>query len=90
MVATTAARASASVRLTPRRARARWARRGAAAAREFKVYYAKVPTGSGYTMDHSAQTYLIDAQGRLRIVLKHEPTADDDAHDIAWLLRGGA
>lgn len=62
----------------------------AAAAREFKVYYAKVPTGSGYTMDHSAQTYLIDAQGRLRIVLKHEQTADDYAHDIAWLLREGA
>ena len=62
----------------------------AAAAREFKVYYAKVPTGSGYTMDHSAQTYLIEAQGRLRIVLKHEQTADDYAHDIAWLLREGA
>lgn len=61
----------------------------AAAAREFKVYYAKVPTGSGYTMDHSAQTYLIDVQGRLRIVLKHEQTADDYAHDIAWLLREG-
>ncbi|WP_334135815.1 SCO family protein, partial [Tepidimonas sp.] len=49
----------------------------AAAAREFKVYYAKVPTGSSYTMDHSAQTYLIDPQGRLRVVLKHEQTADD-------------
>lgn len=53
------------------------------------MYYAKVPTGSGYTMDHSAQTYLIDAQGRLRIVLKHEQTAEDYAHDIAWLLREG-
>ena len=59
----------------------------AAAAREFKVYYAKVPTGSSYTMDHSAQTYLIDPQGRLRVVLKHEQTADDYAHDIAQLLR---
>jgi len=59
----------------------------AAAAREFKVYYAKVPTGSSYTMDHSAQTYLIDPQGRLRVVLKHEQTADDYAHDIALLLR---
>jgi len=51
------------------------------------VYYAKVPTGSSYTMDHSAQTYLIDPQGRLRVVLKHEQTADDYAHDIAQLLR---
>ncbi|MCX7693196.1 SCO family protein [Tepidimonas taiwanensis] len=59
----------------------------ARAAQEFKVYYAKVPTGSGYTMDHSAQTYLIDPAGRLRIVLKHEQSADDYAHDIALLLR---
>ncbi|MGQ9723790.1 MAG: SCO family protein [Tepidimonas sp.] len=59
----------------------------AAAAKEFKVYYAKVPTGSSYTMDHSAQTYLIDPQGRLRVVLKHEQTAEDYAHDVALLLR---
>lgn len=59
----------------------------ARAAQEFKVYYAKVLTGSGYTMDHSAQTYLIDPAGRLRIVLKHEQSADDYAHDIALLLR---
>ena len=62
----------------------------AAAAREFKVYYAKVPTGSSYTMDHSAQTYLIDPQGRLRIVLKHEQSAEDYAHDVAALLREAA
>ena len=62
----------------------------AAAAREFKVYYAKVPTGSSYTMDHSAQTYLIDPQGRLRIVLKHEQSAEDYAHDVAALLRESA
>jgi protein SCO1/2 len=59
----------------------------AAAAREFKVYYAKIPTGSSYTMDHSAQTYLIDTQGRLRIVLKHEQSAEDYAHDVVALLR---
>jgi len=62
----------------------------AAAAREFKVYYAKVPTGNSYTMDHSAQTYLIDPQGRLRIVLKHEQSAEDYAHDVAALLRESA
>ena len=37
-------------------------------------------------MDHSAQTYLIDAQGRLRIVLKHEQTADDYTADVLALL----
>jgi len=33
-------------------------------AREYHVYYQKVPQGSSYTMDHSAVVYLMDPQGR--------------------------
>ncbi|WP_338666206.1 SCO family protein (plasmid) [Pararoseomonas sp. SCSIO 73927] len=37
----------------------------AAAARAFRVYYRRVPTeGGGYTMDHSASVFLLDAAGR--------------------------
>lgn len=36
----------------------------ASAARAYKVYYAKVPQGSTYVMDHSAATYLMNPQGR--------------------------
>ncbi len=53
---------------------------------EFRVYYKKVPTGSSYTMDHTALSYLFDRQGRIRIVLRHEQTADDYAADVRALL----
>lgn len=37
----------------------------AEAARQFRVIYRRVPLeGGGYTMDHSASTFLLDAQGR--------------------------
>lgn len=57
-----------------------------AAADEFRVYYKKVPTGSSYTMDHTALSYLFDRQGRIRVVLRHEQTADDYTADIRQLL----
>lgn len=57
-----------------------------AAADEFRVYYKKVPTGSSYTMDHTALTYLFDREGRIRVVLRHEQTADDYTADIRQLL----
>ena len=34
------------------------------AAREYKVYYAKVPTADSYTVDHSAFIYLMDRDGK--------------------------
>lgn len=60
-----------------------------AVANEFRVFYKKVPTGSTYTMDHTALTYLFDPQGRFRVALRHEQTADDYAADIRTLLAGG-
>jgi protein SCO1 len=37
----------------------------AAVAREYRVYYKKIPLdGGGYTMDHTALVYLMDKQGR--------------------------
>jgi protein SCO1/2 len=35
----------------------------AAAAKAYKVYYRKVPTDSGYTMDHTATIFLMDGKG---------------------------
>jgi len=57
-----------------------------AAADEFRVFFKKIPTGSSYTMDHTALTYLLDRQGRLRLALRHEQSADDYAFDIKKLL----
>lgn len=57
-----------------------------AVADEFRVYYKKVPTGSTYTMDHTALSYLFDREGHIRVVLRHEQTADDYTADIRQLL----
>jgi|JI10StandDraft_1071094.scaffolds.fasta_scaffold375763_1 protein SCO1/2 len=60
-----------------------------ATADAFKVYYKKVPTGSNYTMDHTALSYLFDPKGQLRVALRHEQTADEFTADIRTLLGGG-
>jgi len=57
-----------------------------AAADEFRAYYKKVPTGSSYTMDHTALTYLFDRQGRIRVAMRHEQDANDYTADIRVLL----
>ena len=64
------------------------AKRTRETADEFKVYYKQVPTGSSYTMDHSALSYVFDPQGRLRLAMRHEQTATDYAHDIRQVLAG--
>jgi protein SCO1/2 len=57
------------------------------AAAEFKVFYEKVPTGSSYTINHTAMSYLFDAQGRLRLAMRHTQTAEDYVADLRWLMR---
>lgn len=56
-------------------------------AKEFKVFFEKEPTGSGYTVNHSAQSYVIDAQGRLRLFVRHDRIAADLAEDLRTLLK---
>lgn len=58
----------------------------AAVAKEFKVIFQKVPTGSSYSMDHTAFTYVLDPQGRLRLAMRHELSAQDAARDVSTLL----
>lgn len=58
----------------------------AATAADFRVVYRKVPTGSSYTMDHTAISYVFDRQGRLRLALRHADTARQVADDLAILL----
>ena len=57
-----------------------------AAADEFRAYYKKVPTGSSYTMDHTALSYLFDRKGHVRVALRHEQTVDDYTADVKALL----
>jgi protein SCO1/2 len=60
----------------------------ARAAKEFKIYYQKQKLASGgYTMDHSAGTYLLDSQGRLRLFAQYGAGAPALLHDIRLLLK---
>lgn len=57
-------------------------------AEAFRVYYAKVPTGSSYTMDHTSLTYVFDPAGKLRLALRHEQTAQECVADLQKVLAG--
>jgi protein SCO1/2 len=58
-------------------------------AKDFKVYYKKVDgkTPTSYTMDHSAGSYVYDAQGKLRLYTRYGTGADPLAADIKLLLK---
>jgi protein SCO1/2 len=57
-------------------------------AKEFKIFYQKQPLpGGGYSMDHSAGTYIFDAQGRLRLFAQYGAGAPALLHDIRLLLQ---
>jgi protein SCO1/2 len=56
-------------------------------AAEFKAFYEKVPSGASYTVNHSALTYVFDAQGRLRLALQHTQTAEQYAADLRLLMK---
>jgi len=62
----------------------------AQAAKSFKVFYKKQESSSkgGYSMDHSANTFVIDQQGRLRLLFGFGSGAAPLVHDIQALLAG--
>jgi protein SCO1/2 len=59
------------------------------AAKEFRIFYEKRAGGApgAYTMDHSAQIYVLDTQGRLRLLLRQDRIAQDLAEDLRALLK---
>jgi protein SCO1 len=59
-----------------------------AAARNFKVFYARSPgrTEGSYTVDHTAGSYVFDAQGRVRLFVRYGSGAEALRHDLKLLL----
>jgi protein SCO1/2 len=59
-----------------------------AAARNFKVFYAQVPgkTEASYTVDHTAGTYVFDAQGKVRLFVRYGSGTEALTHDLKLLL----
>ena len=62
----------------------------AALAKDFKVFYAKQAgsTPASYSVDHSTGSYVFDAQGKLRLLLRHGETPANIAADLKLLLAG--
>ncbi len=60
----------------------------AAVAKEFKVFFAKVPgkTPDSYTMDHTAASFLLDTQGKVRVFSRYGAGAQVLADDLKILL----
>ncbi len=56
-------------------------------AKEFKIFYEKRTQGASYTIDHSAQTYVMDSQGRLRLLVRHDRINEDLSDDLRTLLK---
>lgn len=59
-----------------------------AAAREFRVFYAKRKADGalGYSVDHWTGAYALDAAGRLRLYIAPERSPDEIAADLRQLL----
>ena len=62
-----------------------------AVAKEFKVFYAKVPgtVEGAYTVDHTAGSYLLDTQGRVRVFERYGSGAPALTADLKALLAQG-
>ncbi len=58
-------------------------------AKEFRVYYQKVPTGSSYSIDHTALTFLFDPEGRLRLPRGHRQPSEQSLADFRTLMGAG-
>ena len=62
-----------------------------AAAKEFKVFFAKVPGSSAgsYTIDHTAGSYVFDPKGRVRLFVRQGSGSSGALeHDVRLLLAG--
>lgn len=61
-----------------------------AAAKAFKVYFAKVPgkDPGSYTIDHTAGAFVFDREGRVRLFARYGAGAEALAHDLRLLLAG--
>lgn len=64
----------------------------ARAAREFKITYRKhwEPGATDYLVDHTAGSYVLDGEGRLRLFLPFAHSPEDIAHDLKTLIAAGS
>ncbi|QVW26307.1 SCO family protein [Pseudomonas hormoni] len=55
-------------------------------AKEFGVFYEKIPSGSTYTLSHTATSYVYDTRGRLRVGLSQSLSAQECTEDLKTVM----
>ncbi|MDI2595163.1 SCO family protein [Pseudomonas sp. N3-W] len=58
----------------------------AATAKEFDVFYEKIPSGSTYTLSHTATSYVFDSRGTLRLGLSQSLSAQECTEDLLTVM----
>lgn len=61
----------------------------AVVAKAYKIYYRKVPTDSGYTMDHSATIFLMDSKGDFYGTSNFQETQEIRRSKLKQLIKNG-
>jgi protein SCO1/2 len=57
-----------------------------ATAKEFDVFYEKVPAGDTYTISHTSTSYVYDSRGELRLGLSTSLTAQECTEDLLTVM----
>jgi protein SCO1/2 len=58
-----------------------------AALKAYKAYAKRLPTQDGYTMDHTASVYLMDAEGRFRSLIDYHEEQESALAKVKLLLK---
>ena len=58
----------------------------AVAAKEFGIFYEKIPAGDTYTLSHTATSFVFDTRGNLRLGLQASLTAKECAEDLLTVM----
>ncbi|CAN7613677.1 SCO family protein [Bosea sp. LjRoot90] len=58
-----------------------------AALKAYKAYAKRLPTADGYTMDHTASVYLMDAEGRFRSLIDYHEEQASALAKVQLLLK---
>ena len=59
-------------------------------ARQYKIFWQKTPLPDSalvYTIDHTTNSFVIDRTGHMRLIVPHEMSATDVAHDLQLLIQ---
>jgi len=60
-----------------------------ATAKEFHIFFQKVPVDDAYMIDHTAVLYMLDTQGKMRLATPLDMASDKIVADLQTLMKQG-